>query len=188
MIRGVKATVFVDDAVLGHLPGVCAKTGERADGVFRIDGQVRSPGRVALLLFLFLGPIGWLILLFAWIVSGPERVHTRIPYSAAAVARERYIARCRTGALLATIGFVVLALSGGFYAAEVPSLWAILAATAFVLFVALQVWLEVTRVHVEIDGSRRWITLSNVHPAFAEAVRATQTQTNARTGVSTPRT
>jgi hypothetical protein len=179
----MKATVFVDDAVLGHLPGVCAKTGERADGVFRIDGQVRSPGRVALLLLLFLGPIGWIILLLALVAAGPERVHTRIPYSRAAIDRERHLARSRTAALISAIVLVVIAISGGLAAFEIQAVWTVLAAAAVVLTIALQIALEFTRIHVSIDGSRRWVTLSGVHPAFAEAVRATQT----RTGVSTPR-
>jgi hypothetical protein len=182
MISDMKATVFVDDAVLGHFPAVCAKTGEHADGLFRVDGQVRSPGRVALLLLVFLGPIGWIILLLAMIASGPERVHTRIPYSRAAVDREHFISKSRTWSLVATLVFVVLAISGGITALEIPALWTVLAATAFVVFVALQGWLEFTRVHVSIDGSRRWITLSGVHPAFAEAVQATQSRTGVTYG------
>jgi hypothetical protein len=187
MILRMKTTVFVDDAVLGHFPAVCAKTGEHTDGLYRIDGQVRSPGRAALLLLIFLGPIGWIILLFAMIASGPERVHTRIPYSSAAVGRERFITRSRTWSLVATLVFVVLAVSGGIAAFEIPAVWTTLAVVAFLGFVALQGWLEFTRVHVSIDGSRRWITLSGVHPKFAEAVRATQAQSNPRTGVTTPR-
>jgi fatty acid desaturase len=184
MILRVKATVFVDDAVLGHLPDVCAKTGEHADGLFRIDGQVRSPGRAALLLLLFLGPIGWIILLFAWIMADPERVHTRIPYSNAAVQRERHLARSRTAAAIAAVVLLAIAISGGLAAFEIQAVWTVLAAAAVVLTIALQIALEFTRVHVSIDGSRRWITLSGVHPAFAAAVKATQLP---RTGVSTPR-
>src|SRR4029450_2433849 len=57
--------VFVDDAVLGRLPDVCAKSGAPADGWLTVTETVGRSGGIAtpwLLLLLILGPLGWLAL------------------------------------------------------------------------------------------------------------------------------
>ena len=56
--------VFVDDAVQGRFPRVCARTGRPSDGWLSIDavvGRSRSMSTTAIvLLILFGGPLGWM--------------------------------------------------------------------------------------------------------------------------------
>jgi hypothetical protein len=57
--------VFVDDAVLGRFPPVCAKTGMPSDGRLAVTTTVGGSGRVSapwLILLVLLGPIGWVAL------------------------------------------------------------------------------------------------------------------------------
>ena len=53
-------TLFVDDAVQGHVPMVCVVTGAPADGIHRVEQSVGPPAWVFVLLLL--GPIGWIAL------------------------------------------------------------------------------------------------------------------------------
>jgi hypothetical protein len=86
-------SVFVDDAVLGRLPNVCAKTGTPADVRQRID-QARG-GLGAAWLLLLLGPIGWVVFLVVALTSRPEILTVRLPMSTAVVEHERRLARVR---------------------------------------------------------------------------------------------
>jgi hypothetical protein len=64
---------------------------------------------------------------------------------------------------------------GGTMAGQVV-LVAVVAATVAAAAVALAADRRIRqqRVEVELDASRRWVTLRNVHPAFAAAVRVDQ--------------
>ena len=164
-------SVFVDDAVCGRLPGTCAKTGAAADGMVRIE-QVRGgigPGW----LLVFLGPVGWIVLVVLAATSRPELLTVRVPMSAAAAAREPHLRRQRLVAAVACLGLVfgaVLQLD------PVPvAAWHVAAAVAAVVAIAFHATSVWTRVGVDLDASRRWVTLSRVHPAFAAAVRARRT-------------
>ncbi len=72
-------SVFVDEAVRGRLPMVCAKTGQPADLLVRTTQSVGGlPGAAWLLVFL--GPPGWgILLLLALFGSGQESLTARIP-------------------------------------------------------------------------------------------------------------
>src|SRR5262245_36835692 len=116
-------TVFVDDAVCGRLPPVCAKTGRPSDGRLAVShDDVRGASSVStawLLPLLLFPPIGWqILLLLATLVV------------------------CVIGALLAE--------------------WRVGQAS----------------VAVDLDASRRWVTLRGVAPEFARAVRARQSRSD----------
>ena len=184
--------VFVDDAVLGRLPEVCAKTGAPADGWLTVTETVDRSGGVAtpwLLLLLLLGPLGWVALLvIALAGSGrrPERLTVQVPWTEAADVRLR--AARRTLHLL--VGLTVLAVAGLFVVGlnpagideapgGAPALAVVLlaAAAAGLIGAGVASWRvgQVT-VGVDLDASRRWVTLIGVHPRFAAEVQARQRQ------------
>ena len=72
--------MFVDDAVLGRFPPVCAKTGAPADGWLSVTETVGRSGGVAtpwLLLLLVLGPLGWVALLVIALAGSGQRPQDR---------------------------------------------------------------------------------------------------------------
>lgn len=161
--------MFVDDAVRGRLPLVCAKTGEPADLVIRMRQPVGGGLGAAWLLVVF-GPIGWLLLVLASLVGPrPEYLTVRIPQSSAAYSRERWLGGFRLAAI--GLGFGAAAY-GMVRPGPFPLVWLALAGAFFLAGLALHVAVYFQSVGVGIDVSRRWVTLSGVHPAFVRAVEA----------------
>jgi hypothetical protein len=170
-----RVDVFIDDAVQGRLPGVCAKTGVPSAGKLRIEQSTGGLGFGWLLLFL--GPIGWIGLVLWLVFSSRSGVLTvRLPYSDAAVDHEWRLRRIRFRVTaLAILGFgVALAIQRS------PATWVLSVVAAGLILVALvaHVRLMTERVGVRLDASRRWVTLTRVHPDF---VRAVEQLSNAET-------
>jgi hypothetical protein len=159
--------VFVDDAVRGLLPHVCAKTGARADGKLRVE-QARG-GMGAGWLLVFLGPLGWLVLVVLAVTTRRESLTLRLPYSAEAVDRELRLVHARFAAISAAAVFAI----GGVVVDVSPlrELFAVAAIATLVVAAIAHVCLAWVRVTIRLDASRRWVTLSGVHPAFAIAVK-----------------
>lgn len=161
-------SVFVDDAVRGRLPLVCAKTGEPADVVVRMQHPVGGGMSGWALLLLLLGPIGLAALvLLAVATPGREYLTVRIPETEGSYAREKSLERFRLGALLAA---PVVALCGVVYPGMFPAMWFALAASLLVAGLVLHGLVSREAIGVHLDASRRWVTLTGVHPAFVEAV------------------
>jgi hypothetical protein len=158
------AAVFVDDAVLGRLPGVCVKTGAPADRLVRLDKRLgRSP---LIWLLVLLGPLGWIVLLAA--LMGGERLTIRLPMADPGLDRSRRWARITSaGMVLFVIGVVVT-----FYGRD-PIGLSLVAAGAGTTIVAMVID-GLTSIGIDLDASRRWVTLNNVHPAFVEALQSAQ--------------
>ena len=95
-------TVFVDDAVQGHLPMVGATDGAPAEGLHRINTSIGgSSGWLWVLVFF--GPIGWLLLILLLAFSGSARqLVVRLPYTHDALRRERsmFRAACIAGTVM----------------------------------------------------------------------------------------
>src|SRR4029450_6517435 len=75
MASGTAVTVFVDDAVCGRFPPVCAKTGRPSDRRPSLAHDVRGASSVStawMLLLLLFVPVGWLILLVL-AIANPHR-------------------------------------------------------------------------------------------------------------------
>jgi hypothetical protein len=164
--------VFVDDAVRGRLPSVCAKTGEPAVGVQRIEQPFGGLGFAWLLVFL--GPLGWLLLLMIAVFHRREVLTVRVPMSRAASEAERDLRRARLLAWVVAAG----AFGAGFarlLLVPVPIWMGIAVAAAFVA-VVIHVALQFRQVDVRLDASRRWVTLRGVHPNFVAAVHQSQAQ------------
>ena len=158
-------TVFVDDAVQGHLPYVCTKTGEPADGLQRVEqGQGPGPG---VFLLIFLGPIGWIVLIA---LSGRTSFLTvRLPMSHSALSVDRRLRRVRMIAALVALGAGVSAVLVRAERMLMPPL-AIAACVAAVVAVIYTIRVSLNTVGIELDASGRWVTLRRVHPNFARAV------------------
>ena len=163
-------SVFVDDAIRGRLPLICAKTGEPADLVIRIRQPVGNGGSVLPLLLLLLGPIGLVVLFLHSIFSpGQEYLTVRIPQTDAAYHREKQLERFRLAAF--AVGILAI-LYGIVNPGLFPGLWLFLGAALLVAGITLHVIVYRQAIGVSLDGSRRWVTLSGVHPAFVQAVNA----------------
>jgi hypothetical protein len=158
--------VFVDDAVRGRFPPVCAKTGAPAVGVQRI---VQTYGGVgAAWLLVFLGPVGWLLLVLVALFHRGELLTVRVPMSRAASEAERDVKRARLVATAVALG----AFASAFIDLQpLPRpVWVAVAVVATVVALVAHVVLFVRQVGVELDASRRWVTLRGVHPDFVAAV------------------
>ena len=159
-------SVFVDDAIRGDLPLVCAKTGEPADLVIRMRQPVGGMPTVAWLLLLA-GPVGFLGLLLLALVWPGEHLTVRIPETEASFQRERDLERLRLAALgLGVVSPVLGILGVGMF----PALWLALGVLFFAAAGALTWMLWRQSISVDIDVTRRWVTLTNVHRNFVEAV------------------
>jgi hypothetical protein len=169
-------TVFVDDAVQGDLPMIGVTDGAPADGLSRIHLSIGGSSGWAFLL-IFLGPIGWIVLLAVLAFGGSSRQFmVRLPYTQEGLRRER--ARLRAAV---TAGILMLASAVAWFVALVgPTPRSNTRETLMLLFgfVALGAacatvvlgWVySSARPGIELDASGRWVTLRRVHPAFADA-------------------
>jgi predicted DNA repair protein MutK len=161
-------SVFVDDAIRGELPLVCAKTGAPADLKVRVRQPVGGGIPVWAWFLLFLGPLGIVALVLAAVLApGAEYLIVRIPETEASFERERQMQRWRLAALGAGVAVPMLAL---FTVGMFPMLWLATGVAFFLAAGALTFLLWRQSVGVSIDVTRRWVTLTNVHPDFVDAV------------------
>lgn len=138
-------------------------------------------------MLLLIGPVGWAVLLFLALFTPDrsERLRVEVPWTADTEARVQGLRRRRRIAYaIAAVAGLAIALSiflaagpgaGAAMIMQVVRLSLVLTTVA-----ALAVGLVAERrlgheaVRVELDASRRWVTLGNVHPGFAQAVRTDQ--------------
>jgi hypothetical protein len=165
--------VFIDDAVQGRLPAVCAKTGVPARRVLRLESDLTG-GLGPLWILLFFGPLGWLVLVVVALSRRRSTLTVRLPYSDAVLGE--YARRGRRTFICAGVVAVVLGVTAAapflFPDIEAQAAFSV-AAVAFgagVIAVAVCAW-QARRmlVTVDLDASGRWVTLKRVHPDFAAA-------------------
>ena len=160
--------IFVDDAVQGNLPFVCAKTGGPADGLQRIEQKIGGPSALVALL-VFVPVVGWIVLLAVLALStGRATLTVRLPISRQSLAIQHLWRRWWIGGWSAVGVFVVAAIARALH--EPAWMWLVFAAAAFVVAIAAYAAMCVSMVRVRLDASRRWVTLSGVDPAFRDAV------------------
>jgi len=187
-----QVTVFVDDAVRGTLPGVCVKDGVATTDSITVQDELgdRAGLGVAWLLLL-LGPLGWIGLLFMLGSRGGrgEVLTIHVPMSEVAFHRLRAARRVRAVAATVVIVASVMAFwsaatptDGGLTTAKVVALTSVvvLAIGLVVLLIADHRARHGT-VGVDLDASRRWVTLLDVHPAFVAACQAHEQRQPQRT-------
>lgn len=183
--------VFVDDAVRGTLPDVCAKDGvPTADRIVVREELGDRAGLGVAWLLLLLGPIGWLGLLLIAFSRGArgEVLTVRVPMSEPAYARLQSARRMqRVGLAVAVAAFVVwFVTTAGADLGDLEGRMVLLAVIASLAGGILSVLVGETRVRassvqVDLDASRRWVTLSRVHPAFVAACQAHEQRQRQRT-------
>jgi len=165
--------VFVDDAVRGRLPGRCVVTGEPTQHFVREDVPIGS-GLGALWLLVFLGPIGWLILLLVALTRRRPILTVRLPMSEAPFGKLQSTRR----ALLIGGSMLVGGAAGVLVSAMLDlgttafAVLGLVALVGLVVSVVARVSLAFQEVGVSLDASRRWVTLKYVSTEFADAVRA----------------
>ena len=168
--------VFVDDAVLGRLPQVCAKDGTATDAQLRVVHHVRQGQPSSLVwLLVFAGPLGWIALAFLLPGGTDERLTVEVPWSDASYDRltEARRQRNRSAALClfgATAVFLVI-WSRGIGPGDLL-LFVVVVAGAIAAQVAADRRFSRFSIGVDLDASRRWVTLRRVHPDFAAACEA----------------
>jgi hypothetical protein len=187
-----EVTVFVDNAVLGTLPPICAKEGIPTADRLTLHCEVGGATRLGVAWLLILaGPLGWLGLgIIAFMRRPSEWLTVNLPFSERAYRLHRAALRMQRIWFLVSFLAVVLALASyralhsGTIAATELSLFALGALVAGILE-----WRRArrTEVKVDLDASRRWVTLSGVHPGFARAVQGPEPLRSAGTdGVANP--
>jgi hypothetical protein len=73
-------TVFVDDAVRGRLPDICAKDGVPASGRLRVTQEIGRSNRLGILwLLLLAGPLGWIGLFILASRGSAEELAVALP-------------------------------------------------------------------------------------------------------------
>jgi hypothetical protein len=124
---------------------------------------------LALVLLLFLGPIGLAALvLLAILAPGAEYLTVQLAQAPSAFDRERRLERSRLASLLAGVALLPMgALGVGMF----PVLWLVAGLAFLGAAAALHGKVLGQRIGVTLDASRRWVTLTNVHPAFVAAVQ-----------------
>lgn len=188
-VRVAEVTVFVDDAVLGRLPPVCARDGVEATCRMRFTEEVGRSSRLGIMwILLLLGPVGWIAFLLLAPGDRGEQLTVRIPYGDAADNRLAAAERLRNRALLfgalTVTALIVLTLWVGLGGAGwLLVLAATVAAVVAAAVGAFRFWGE--SVGISLDASRRWVTLKPVHPAFRDACRADLEQRRAGTDYDT---
>jgi hypothetical protein len=175
------ATVFVDDAVLGRLPPICAKTGvETADHLVMTVPVGGSDGFGLAWLLILAGPIGWLGLFVYGVVRRVETLTVRLPYCDGAYNELSNARRIRRNVGLASIALFVVAVL--FLIPRTHLAWVAAGALGaaclwmMITYIAETVRIRRAAVGVALDGSRRWVTLSRVSDEFADSVKRSQSE------------
>jgi hypothetical protein len=173
-----EVVVFVDDCVRGTLPALCVKEGRPTGDTLKVSRSVGNGSGLGLAWLLVLaGPLGWLgLFVFGLLRSPADRLGAVLPFSATAYQRlvvARRMLRVWV-ALTAVLSFTAIVLLG--FRTVTTEAMAVLVGmfslTAFVLLCMASRRLSYARVGLMLDASRRWVTLSGVHPDFAAAAAA----------------
>jgi len=171
-------TVFVDDAVLGNFSPICVKHGERTSDVMVLSRPIGFSNLGVAWLLVLAGPVGIVILVIISALRGrDDLLKVRLPCCGDVVGRYKLATRWRRVTAGATIVLAILAAVAGSHGAAGGG--AFLTATlsvAALLALAETVHEALTcrrlSVGIELDASRRWVTLKGVHPAFTTSALA----------------
>ncbi len=163
-----RVTVFVDHYVRGELPPRCVLTGVPTEVTVHQRTRIGGPSPVWLLALLF-GPVGLVVLLVAFAVQRGEVLSGSLPVSEQAYARHQRIRRTSLGAALAGLVLALVWLFGS------SPVWTVPGVVGVVMFgggLVVRLMAERRWPHLELDATRRWLTISRAHPDFVAEVRA----------------
>jgi hypothetical protein len=167
------STVFIDDAVQGRLPPICAKSGEPTARHLTIT-QDMTGSLGALWLAVLFGPLGWLVLVVVAASRQRRNLTVRLPYSPHIIGRYASGVRQMFWCIAVVVALVVGALVAPAVIPIFPASRSVIVAAVVALFgvivVAIFRWrAQRLLVKLSLDASGRWVTLREVHPAFAHA-------------------
>lgn len=155
----------MDDAVEGRLPPICVLTGAEADSYRAVSRRIGGVGAWTWL-FILLGPIGWFLIALVDLASGRKEFLTvLLPYEDDAWNRVERHRRMRFIAGLAAFVAGALALTRW-----APWLWAAVLVGALAMGLVMHARLVRVEVNLDLDASRRWVTISGVSETFEEAI------------------
>ena len=169
--------VFVDDAVQGDLPEVCVIDGVATSDGLRLSQEVGARAGLGVAwLLLLAGPLGWLGLLVLSVArSGRgEVLIIQVPFSEPAYQRLREARRLRriataVAAVAGAVFFLLVTAGGGPLTMVEAAIAVAIAIAAIAILIVAERCMHATQIRIDLDGSRRWITLTDVHPNFAAA-------------------
>jgi len=161
-------TVFVDQAVHGDLPRMCARTGRPTDELAWFERPVGRRSS-AMYLLVLLGPVGWLALLALVATERRETLRVRLPYSAEAWRDDRRYGRWAAGSF---VGGAAVLLAYGVVGTGPGGGWVVVGAGLILGGMAIAAMRRAQDPDFSMDASRRWVTLTHVHPAFVTATLA----------------
>ncbi|HEU4895313.1 MAG TPA: hypothetical protein VFT85_05710, partial [Acidimicrobiia bacterium] len=144
-------------------------TGHRTDDQIEIRSRIDQLSWAATILLMFLGPLGWLVLL-VMALTGPTLTGW-LPYSVTESVRRKEQRR-----------FVVMGIVGGVLgllllasALDAP-VFASLALPLLVLGVIVLGFLLYREPRIGLDASGRWVSVRRAHPNFVAAIDAARDQ------------
>jgi hypothetical protein len=157
-----RVTVFVDDVVRGDLPMLCVKDGAAATRRAQFEERVDGMNPIWWIL-VFFGPLGWIGLLLVT-GRGGATLTARLPVCDETLRVWTARRRARWVALGGVAAAIALALF-------VPWTWPrVVVAVATVFVIHWRYTMDGVGLH--LDASRRWVVLTGVAPAFAQAIEA----------------
>jgi hypothetical protein len=169
-------TVFVDNAVLGHLPPICVKEGVPTSDRLTFSQDVGGrTGLGVIWLLVLAGPLGWLgLFVLSAVRSGNERLTVTVPYSEVAYKRMTRARGARFQAALILAGASLAAFLSLLLGTTDSRLLAlglgVLACGALIRTMLVSITLHRMNVRLFLDASRRWVTMSGVHSNFARTL------------------
>ncbi|MGN6693961.1 MAG: hypothetical protein ACTHN0_07265 [Aquihabitans sp.] len=183
-------TVFVDDAVRGNLPQVCARTGAPTAKRLTIH-QDLTGGLGAAWVLLFFGPLGWLVLALVALSRRRSTLTVRIPYAEAELGAYVRTARRSFHLGIATAVLVAACFGAAFGLSLSDPTPVVLVGLGVFVVGGLAVFVNglLARrmlVGIDLDASGRWVRLTHIHPAFAAACEAAKAPAPAPAPASGP--
>ncbi|HEU4320272.1 MAG TPA: hypothetical protein VFS66_09340 [Acidimicrobiia bacterium] len=167
-MKRVSVRVFIDDYAADRLPDVCVFSGADTTDRVKFRSNVGF-GNPFVWLLLFLGPIGWLILLLFSFAPG-NYIEGWLPFTHEIATRQRRD-RWRIFAF-GVGGALAMLLAASLTGSQVFVALAIGAVLLTMVLVAISLRNEP---RLSLDASRRWLTIRGVHPRFASAVEERST-------------
>jgi len=158
--------VFVDDFVCGNLPPVCTITGEQTLDRVTITER-RLSFHPAWLLALLAGPVGIPLVILVLIAGLQPKLTGQIPMRAQIHRAARVRGVFGFGASIALVVVVGVLPTRD---PDIISRWGVALTATAILLIAWLLLDRFRRPHASLDSSRRWVEITNVHPAFARAV------------------
>lgn len=180
--------VFVDDALTGRFPEVCAKTGRASNGWLTLTAEVRKRRATGWLwgigivllaipvlwyfLAVYLAVLGLISIVMA--VVGDEALTVQLPWTEDAHQETvASLGKQRTATAVAVAGLIIgplaFQLTGRWFLGGILIVAGIVAAALAVSWSRQRHYQQVV---ATLDASRRWVRLDGVHPGFVAAVLA----------------